>query len=136
MLRAVPENQRTGTGFPLIGLNGEPVSDLRQVSRLISVIGKTAKVIVDKASGKYASAHDLRRAFGVRWSLRVMPAVLQAMMRHADISTKMKYYVGQQASAMQATIYAAYSRVNIRPESPTARTGQNQKSRQDKSLLN
>jgi integrase len=30
----------------------------------------------DGIERKYASAHDLRRAFGLRWSARVMPAVL------------------------------------------------------------
>ena len=39
------------------------------------------------------SAHDLRRLFGTRWAKRVMPAVLQRLMCHAAVSTKMKYYV-------------------------------------------
>jgi len=46
---------------------------------------------------KFASAHDLRRAFGQRWAIRIMPTVLRELMRHADISTTMKYYVGQNA---------------------------------------
>ena len=32
---------------------------LKRVSRLLSKIGKRAGVIVNKADGKYASAHDL-----------------------------------------------------------------------------
>ena len=59
------------------------------VSRRIVDIGKAAAV---KASeGKSASAHDLRRAFGLRWSQRVMPPVLQLVMRHEDISTTQRY---------------------------------------------
>jgi integrase len=112
LLLAVPKGQREGRVFPLVGINGESISDLRQVSKVISEIGKAARVTVDKASGKCASAHDLRRAFGVRWSVRVMPAVLQSMMRHADISTTMKYYVGQGASAHEDAIDAAFSRVD------------------------
>jgi hypothetical protein len=50
-------------------------------------------VVVNKADGKYASAHDLRRAFGTRWAKRVMPAVLKRLMRHASIDTTMTYYV-------------------------------------------
>ena len=55
---------------------------------------------------KFASAHDLRRAFGFRWAMRVMPAVLKDLMRHEDIGTTMKYYVGQDADAMADTIWA------------------------------
>lgn len=43
--------------------------------------------------GKRASAHDLRRTFGTRWARKVMPAVLQRLMRHANIGTTMQYYV-------------------------------------------
>ena len=35
----------------------------------------------------------LRRAFGSIWPRRVMPPVLKKLMRHADISTTLKYYV-------------------------------------------
>ncbi|WP_261342327.1 hypothetical protein [Bythopirellula polymerisocia] len=31
-------------------------------------IGKLAGVIFDRERGKFASAHDLRRSFGYRWS--------------------------------------------------------------------
>jgi len=36
------------------------------VSRVIARIGKRAGVVVDSATGKTATAHDLRRAFGQR----------------------------------------------------------------------
>ena len=48
---------------------------------------------------KYASAHDFRRAFGSRWANRVMPVILQQLMRHASISTTMEFYVGRNAEA-------------------------------------
>lgn len=48
---------------------------------------------------KFASAHDLRRAFGFRWSRRVMPPVLKELMRHTEIATTMKFYVGVNAQA-------------------------------------
>jgi integrase len=41
----------------------------------------------------FAGNHSLRRAFGSIWSRRVMPPVLKKLMRHADISTTLKYYV-------------------------------------------
>jgi hypothetical protein len=95
------------------------------VSRVVCRIGRKARVVVDqrerrlvvddrrlkakpkpernakakeKDDGikrKYASAHDLRRAFGLRWAARVMPQILMQLMRHEDISTTMKFYVGK-----------------------------------------
>ncbi len=41
----------------------------------------------------FAGDHFLRRAFGSIWPRRVMPPVLKKLMRHADISTTLKYYV-------------------------------------------
>ena len=49
-------------------------------------------MVVNKEAGKYASAHDLRRSFGTRWAKRVMPAVLQKLMRHSAIETTLRYY--------------------------------------------
>ncbi|MBA3483727.1 MAG: hypothetical protein H0T51_18110 [Pirellulales bacterium] len=46
-----------------------------------------------------ASAHDLRRSFGFRWSRLVMPPVLKELMRHTEIATTMKFYVGVNADA-------------------------------------
>ena len=41
-----------------------------QAGRKVSAIGKKAGVVVDEATGKPATAHDYRRAFGTRWSKR------------------------------------------------------------------
>jgi integrase len=69
-------------------------------------VGKTARIKVDEREGreKFASAHDLRRAFGTRWSRIVLAPVLKELMRHADIGTTMKYYVGIQARETIDTI--------------------------------
>ena len=69
-----------------------------------------AKPPADAGDGlkrKYASAHDLRRAFGLRWSARVMPAVLQQLMRHESVDTTMKYYVGRDADAVADVLWGA-----------------------------
>jgi integrase len=71
----------------------------------------------DGIKRKYASAHDLRRAFGLRWSARVMPAVLQQLMRHEDISTTMKYYVGRDADAVADVLWGAVESSEGKPES-------------------
>jgi integrase len=112
MLLAVPAHLRHGPVFPLAGLQGERTADLVYISRVISTIGQAAGVVVDKASGKFASAHDLRRAFGRRWSSRVMPADLMKLMRHASIDTTMKYYADSEASDTEDAVYSAMARVN------------------------
>jgi len=73
------------------------------VGKIITRIGKKAGVkVTDK---KFASAHDLRRAFGTRWSLVVMPAVLQALMRHKSIQTTMQFYVGRNAESIADQVW-------------------------------
>lgn len=107
MLLETETHLRTGKVFKLNGRHGKPLTDDTLVGRVISGIGKAAGVVVEKAAGKFASAHDLRRSFGSRWAPKVMPAVLKDLMRHTDISTTMKYYVGQNADENAAAVWAA-----------------------------
>ncbi len=105
LLEATPEAERHGPVFT-IG------STLDQAGRKVSAIGKKANIVVDEATGKPATAHDYRRAFGTRWSKRVMPAVLRRLMRHKDISTTLKYYVDQDAEDIAADLWKAYRQGN------------------------
>ena len=115
---------------------GEPL-DTQVGSRIVSKIGKRAKVVVsqdggrlklDKKTGlkvagpKFAGAHDLRRAFGTRWSKRVMPAVLKQLMHHASIETTMSYYVAHNADDVAADLWAGFgnSPGNSGPETSLA----------------
>lgn len=111
MILAVPELERTGHFFRPLGTRGN-VLKYHAVVKAISAIGKRANVVVDSDGGKtkYASAHDLRRSFGFRWSERVMPAQLKEMMRHESIETTMTYYVGRNAEATAAAMYDAVGR--------------------------
>lgn len=121
-LKRTPEDLRVGPVFILRGIVdrlGRPprCSDTRDadwIGRICSRIGKAAGIVVDAADGgkvKYASAHDLRRSFGVRWAQRVMPPVLQQLMRHEDIKTTMKYYVSINAEQLAGTVWDAYRRM-------------------------
>lgn len=67
--------------------------------RMINILEGAAGVKVSEAEGKtkYASAHDFRRAFGLRWSRLIMPTELKEVMRHENIATTMQFYVGQDA---------------------------------------
>ncbi len=82
--------------------------------RIISAIGKASGVKVNettskgKAVVKFASAHDLRRAFGTRWAQRIMPVDLQQLMRHETIETTMAFYVGQNANETAERLYRAF----------------------------
>lgn len=84
----------SGFVFPIAKLRYRDVRNVNATSKTISSIGQAAGIVVSEGTEKkkYASAHDLRRSFGLRWSSRLMPAELKQLMRHADISTTMKYY--------------------------------------------
>jgi integrase len=92
----------------------------KSASKSLYTHPKTAKV-------KYASLHDLRRSFGERWALRVMPTVLMDLMRHESIQTTMKHYVGQTAQTTADIVSEAYGKAatgntfgNTCPNSPEA----------------
>lgn len=112
-LMATPGAERHGSVFrpaPLLPGRSRRLG-MQQVGRVISSVGKAAKVKVAEKSGvvKFASAHDLRRSFGERWAPRVMPQVLMELMRHESIDTTLKFYVGRNAEATAAALYAAVS---------------------------
>jgi integrase len=112
LLDTFPEGERVGRVFKLMNpRNARPVS-AGKVTAALGTIGEKARVVVAKDSDtgkvKYASAHDLRRSFGTRWAKRVMPAVLQRLMRHKSINTTMKYYVGIEADDVAADLWAKF----------------------------
>jgi integrase len=90
-LQETPERARIGLVAPV------PLQTAERVSEQISALGEAASVVVNE-DGKSGSAHDFRRAFGTRWAQKVMPMTLQRLMRHADISTTLKYYIGMTTS--------------------------------------
>ncbi len=108
LLDATPEALRTGKVFPLPdhrkGREGR-YTGTREAMAVVSDIGEAAGVVVDVETGRTASAHDLRRSFGTRWARKVMPAILQKLMRHADIQTTMKFYVNLDADEMAAELW-------------------------------
>ena len=93
LLLQTPEAERVGPVFNLMDQRHGRRLEPHRVGEIVVKIGKKAGVVVNKAEGKFASAHDLRRSFGSRWAKRVMPAVLKRLMRHSAIQTTMGYYV-------------------------------------------
>lgn len=79
-----------------------------KVSKLgvrISEIGEKAGVLVQSDPEKYATAHDIRRSFATRWAAKVRPITLQRMMRHSDLSTTLKHYVGLTAADVGSELW-------------------------------
>ena len=106
-LLQTPEAERVGLVFPIPSMKAPGMAP-HNVSRTVAEIGRKAGVVTDAVTGACASAHDLRRSFGTRWSKRVMPAVLKRLMRHADISTTMGYYVDLDAGDLAAQLWAGF----------------------------
>ena len=111
-LEEVPADQRTGFVFnPMAQRKRGPRLGHVHVSKVIATIGEKAGVKVKTDTDgavKFASAHDLRRSFGLRWASRVMPQVLMELMRHESIDTTMRYYVGRNAQSTAAVLWQAH----------------------------
>lgn len=110
-LETIPEQERRGRVFPVQHKRGGPTTKRDTIGGIIADIGTEAGVKVKDENGKlkFASAHDLRRAFGLRWSRKVMPAVLKELMRHDSINTTMQFYVGQDAESVADAVWEAGS---------------------------
>ena len=127
-LLQTPEAERTGLVFqPLRPHTSEP-APRNIVIRTVTRIGQKAHVVVSRPGKsrrvtevvdgekreveqeivKYASAHDLRRGFGTRWARKVMPAVLQRLMRHSAIQTTLGYYVDLDADSLAADLWRQF----------------------------
>lgn len=94
-LLETPVKQRVGFVFNVFQASGVVSRRADTVAGWVSEIGKSANVKVDEKDGveKYASSHDIRRAFGTRWAKIVPPGLLQQLMRHSSITTTMSFYV-------------------------------------------
>lgn len=126
MLEAIPGEQRDGFVFnPMGSRDRNQRLRVDTASRLISTIGESAGIKVSESPDgkkiKYASAHDLRRAFGFRWSRLIMPTELKELMRHAQIQTTMEFYVGTDARATARRLreVSANTLANTTPKATT-----------------
>ena len=125
-LLQTPPEQRHGRVFKLNQSSNSIPLITNSVGRLVDRIGVKAGIIVNAVDGKHGSAHDLRRSFGTRWAKRVMPAVLQKLMRHANVATTMQYYVDLAVDEMADDLWANHPPTpsnisgNIGPETAEA----------------
>lgn len=108
MLRDVPGDRRKGPVLRWKLSRGESTS-IKTVSKRIAAAGRAARVIVGTRSNgapKFATAHDFRRTFALRWAPKVMPIVLKELMRHSSLETTMRYYVGLNADRMGDSLWS------------------------------
>jgi integrase len=119
-LYSTPEEERQGPVFRLPGMRkGSLEIRSEWVGKIITKIGRKAlvRVHVDPTNPdkvKYASAHDLRRAFGTRWAELVPSHMLQQLMRHKSLETTLRFYVGQDAQRTAEACWDAWA--TPRPE--------------------
>jgi integrase len=127
-LLATPEADRTGPVFRPTSLSGAERPSFNAVVKIIGAFGKAAHVVVDThpttGKVKWASAHDLRRSFGERWSQRVMPQVLMELMRHETIETTMRFYVGRNAERTADAVWEAFSAAKGNTPGNTSASGE------------
>lgn len=127
-LRETSCERRTGFVFHPTSRNGRQRVGRHVAIKIISAIGRAAGVKVHESPKtgklKYASAHDLRRAFGERWAPRVMPTTLQLMMRHESIETTLRFYVGRNAQTAAKIIWQAYAALPSNTSGNTAPSAQ------------
>ena len=102
-LLETPAYERTGPVFCPLNKSGKRFDRVDTVSKRISDMGKKAGIVVkhndDTGDVMYASAQDLRRTFGLKWSKLVPAAKLQKLMRHANIETTLKFYAIEDANS-------------------------------------
>lgn len=114
LLATVPNDQRKGKVFRPIIPNQIVEMRLDTCSKIISKIGKQAKVMVaeyparpgsEDARTKWASAHDLRRSRLRHWSKRIKPQQLKELARHSSILTTMTFYVGDDLDDAESAVW-------------------------------
>ncbi|WP_197443238.1 site-specific integrase [Lignipirellula cremea] len=111
LLQTVLPSHRVGTVFNPLGYKGDrPRSDW--ISKRVTAIGKAAGVHVASAgqSERFAGLHDFRRSFGERWAALLLPQQLKELMRHEDITTTLKFYVGRDAERTAQILWLEYDK--------------------------
>ena len=106
LLETIPDDERVGNVFRLMFRRNRDTDTRRDiVTKQISAIGKAAGVRVSPS--KHASAHDLRRSFGMRWADKVKPHILMQLMRHDDIKTTLEFYIQSDADDVAKAVWEA-----------------------------
>ena len=134
VLLETPPERRAGWIFNPISLQlrlGRKVRhkrpDAERVGRVVSRIGKAARIVVEQADErtgrptKYAMAHDLRRSCGERLrEAGVPPLVICRVMRDASWETTRKHHAPGDVQRDAAVLRAALDRAGAEREKKNA----------------
>ncbi len=120
------KDDRRGFVFNATGSNAKVSRRVDTVSTWLVDIGKAAKIKVDEKDGsdKFASAHDIRRAFGTRWAKIVPASLLQQLMRHSSIETTMSFYVNITAKDTMSEVRRHVRKNQVTPEATNSESNQ------------
>ena len=69
----------------------------------------------DTNKSVFASAHDLRRTFGLKWAKRVKSIELKQLMRHRSIKTTETYYAFEDANDLAASLEERFGGMKEKP---------------------
>lgn len=95
-----PGRQRTGYVFPLTGRRGQQMTR-KAIIRIVSAVGKKARVVTDTISGKTATSHDIGRRAGLTRLSRKLPlSQVQQLARHIDPNTTSQFYIRDDAETL------------------------------------
>ena len=95
---------RRGNVFPLPGRKGQQMTRKR-VIRVVSAIGKRAKVITGITTAKTATSHDIgRRAALTRLAGKMKLSQVQQWARHSDPRTTSEFYIRDEANALAEAV--------------------------------
>lgn len=113
----VPESEREGFVFPLAKTRYQNVRRVDSTSKVISAIGEKSGVKVSEK--KFASAHDLRRSFGLRWASRLhSPTELRSLMRHEEIGTTLAFYAQLDSQGFAEKLWESATKTATQNEKP------------------
>lgn len=95
---------RQGPVFFIDNGKGEQLS-LKRICRRISAVGSEALVVTNAETGKFASAHDFRRAFARRIKTRVPRDEVRKWTRHEQDETLDTFYLQLDAQELAARLW-------------------------------
>jgi len=99
----VPTRERHGPVFPIPGKSGQ-MTEKRVINR-ISEFGRTAGIVTNHETGKTATSHDIRRAFGIRMIERLGILGAQMQLRHSKAETTTTWYDTRDAEYWAAILW-------------------------------
>ena len=66
--------------------------------------------------GKFASPHELMRAFGIRWAMMFPSITLKNLKRHSSIATTEEYYTITNLDVLGSTVWERFESANTPTE--------------------